>query len=108
MRLLSAEAELSYLNYMSHKDCVSVKCHPLAVYMDVEFLPTVPSSFMKNGYAQIIHYAMLDQITLLNRLVNKTDMFITIDECYLAKSRIRSFAREDGRDPASAPDGIGS
>lgn len=99
--LESAEAELSYLNYMSHKDCISVKCHPLAVYMDVEFLPTVPSSFMKNGYAQIIHYAMLDQITLLNRLVNKTDMFITIDECYLAKSRIRemdpdafSFARE--------------
>ncbi len=87
--LESAEADLSYLNYMSHKDCVSVKCRPLAVYMDVDFLSTVPDSFMKNGYAQIIRYAMLDQITLLNRLVNKTDMFITIDECYLAKSRIR-------------------
>ncbi|MBR5058372.1 MAG: iron-containing alcohol dehydrogenase [Clostridiales bacterium] len=87
--LESAEADLSYLNYMSHKDCVSVKCLPLAVYMDVDFLSTVPDSFMKNGYAQIIRYAMLDQITLLNRLVNKADMFITIDECYLAKSRIR-------------------
>ena len=87
--LESAEADLSYLNYTSHKDCVSVKCLPLAVYMDVEFLPTVPESFMKNGYAHIIRYAMLDQITLLNRLVNKADMFITIDECYLAKSRIR-------------------
>ena len=87
--LESAEADTSYLNYMSHKDCVSVKCCPIRVIMDVDFLPTVPESFMKNGYAQIIRYAMLDQITLLNRLVNKSDMFITIDECYLAKSRIR-------------------
>lgn len=87
--LESAEADTAYLNYMSHKDCVSVKCRPVAVIMDVDFLPTVPESFMKNGYAQIIRYAMLDQITLLNRLVNKADMFITIDECYLAKSRIR-------------------
>ncbi|MBR5938200.1 MAG: iron-containing alcohol dehydrogenase [Clostridiales bacterium] len=87
--LESAEADTSYLNYMSHKDCVSVKCEPVAVYMDVDFLPTVPEHFMKNGYAQIIRYAMLDQITLLNRLVTKADMFITIDECYLAKARIR-------------------
>ena len=87
--LESAEADTSYLNYMSHKDCVSVKCHPIAVIMDVDFLPTVPEHFMKNGYAEIIQYAMLDQITLLNRLVTKADMFITIDECYLAKSRIR-------------------
>ncbi|HBZ77507.1 MAG: iron-containing alcohol dehydrogenase [Saccharofermentanaceae bacterium] len=87
--LESAEADTTYLNYMSHKDCVSVKCQPVAVIMDVDFLSTVPESFMKNGYAQIIRYAMLDQITLLNRLVNKADMFITIDECYLAKARIR-------------------
>ncbi|MBR6255038.1 MAG: iron-containing alcohol dehydrogenase [Clostridiales bacterium] len=87
--LESAEAGTTYLNYMSHKDCISVKCRPVSVIMDVDFLPTVPESFMKNGYAQIIRYAMLDQITLLNRLVNKADMFITIDECYLAKSRIR-------------------
>ncbi len=87
--LESAEADTTYLNYMSHKDCISVKCCPVSVIMDVDFLPTVPESFMKNGYAQIIRYAMLDQITLLNRLVNKADMFITIDECYLAKARIR-------------------
>ncbi|MBO4926802.1 MAG: iron-containing alcohol dehydrogenase [Clostridiales bacterium] len=88
--LESAEADTSYLNYMSHKDCVSVACKPIAVIMDVDFLPTVPENFMKNGYAEIIQYAMLDQITLLNRLVTKADMFITIDECYLAKSRIRA------------------
>jgi len=87
--LESAEADTAYLNYMSHKDCVSVRCEPVAVIMDVDFLPTVPENFMKNGYAEIIRYAMLDQITLLNRLVNRSDMFITIDECYLAKSRIR-------------------
>ena len=87
--LESAEADTTYLNYMIHKDCISVKCCPVSVIMDVDFLPTVPESFMKNGYAQIIRYAMLDQITLLNRLVNKADMFITIDECYLAKARIR-------------------
>ena len=92
--LESAEADTTYLNYMSHKDCISVKCRPVSVIMDVDFLPTVPESFMKNGYAQIIRYAMLDQITLLNRLVNKSDMFITIDECYLAKGRIREIERD--------------
>lgn len=86
--LESAEADTAYLNYMSHKDCVSVSCKPISVFMDVDFLTTLPASFMKNGYAQIIRYGMLDQITLLNRLVNKADLFITIDECYLAKSRI--------------------
>lgn len=87
--LESAEADTAYLNYMSHKDCVSVKCKPSGVYMDVDFLTTLPAPFLKNGYAQIIRYGMLDQITLLNRLVHKADLFITIDECYLAKSRIR-------------------
>ena len=87
--LESSEADTAYLNYMSHKDCVSVSCAPIAVFMDVEFLSTVPEQYMKNGYARIILYGMLDQITLLNRLVHKSDMFITIDECYLAKSRIR-------------------
>ena len=87
--LESSEADTAYLNYMSHKDCVSVSCAPIAVIMDVEFLSTVPEQYMKNGYARIILYGMLDQITLLNRLVHKSDMFITIDECYLAKSRIR-------------------
>lgn len=87
--LESAEADTAYLNYMSHKDCVSVACRPDAVIMDVEFLGTLPEAFMKNGYAQIIQYGMLDQITLLNRLVTHADMFITIDECYLAKSRIK-------------------
>ena len=89
--LESAEADTTYLNYMSHKDCVSVKCKPVAVIMDVDFLTTLPEHFMKNGYAQIIQYGMLDQITLLNRLVNHSDMFITIDECYLAKSRIMEY-----------------
>ncbi|MBR5975105.1 MAG: iron-containing alcohol dehydrogenase [Clostridiales bacterium] len=92
--LESAEADTAYLNYMSHKDCVSVSCRPIAVIMDVDFLPTVPETFMKNGYAEIIRYAMLDQITLLNRLVTKADMFITIDECYLAKSRIREMNQD--------------
>ncbi len=87
--LESAEADQAYLNYMSHKDCVSMKCQPVAVIMDVEFLSTLPEQFMKNGYARIILYGMLDQITLLNKLVHRTDMFITVDECYLAKSRIR-------------------
>lgn len=87
--LESAEADQAYLNYMSHKDCVSISCAPVAVIMDVDFLSTVPEQFMKNGYARIILYGMLDQITLLNRLVNRSDLFITIDECYLAKSRIR-------------------
>ncbi len=86
--LESAEADTAYLNYMSHKDCVSVQCKPIAVIMDVDFLSTLPEHYLKNGYAQIIQYGMLDQITLLNRLVNHSDMFITIDECYLAKSRI--------------------
>lgn len=87
--LESSEADQAYLNYMSHKDCVSIQCQPVSVIMDVDFLSTVPEQFMKNGYARIILYGMLDQITLLNRLVNKSDLFITIDECYLAKSRIR-------------------
>lgn len=87
--LESAEADQAFLNYMSHKDVVSMSCQPIAVIMDVDFLTTVPEQFMKNGYARIILYGMLDQITLLNKLVHRTDMFITIDECYLAKSRIR-------------------
>ncbi|MBP5493435.1 MAG: iron-containing alcohol dehydrogenase [Clostridiales bacterium] len=86
--LESAEADTAYLNYMSHKDCVSVSCKPISVIMDVDFLTTLPENFMKNGYAQIIRYGMLDQITLLNRLVTKADLFITIDECYISKARI--------------------
>jgi len=86
--LESAEAQSAYLNFQSHKDCIGVDCEPIAVIMDVDFLTTLPSRFMKNGYAQIIKYGMLDQITLLNRLVTKADMLITIDECYIAKSRI--------------------
>ena len=61
-------ATKAYLNSMSHKDEISVSFEPDAVIIDPSFLSTVPPKVRSNGYASIIRYGILDDLSLILEL----------------------------------------
>ncbi|MBO4635636.1 MAG: iron-containing alcohol dehydrogenase [Clostridiales bacterium] len=55
----------AYLNFMSRKDIMSTAFEPDIVIVDPSFLSTVPAKYKSNGYASIIRYAILEDLSLI-------------------------------------------
>ena len=76
-----------------HKDTASVSNCQNAVFIDPEFLPTVPAKFRSNGYAQIIRYGLLANPGLLTDLAQITDsaphdMRLFLNKVYAARAAL--------------------
>ena len=69
----SAVSLQSFVNSGKHKDTACVSNRQNAVFIDPEFLPTVPPKFRSNGYAQIIRYGLLTEPRLLTDLSTISD-----------------------------------
>ena len=79
----------AYLNLMSRKDVMSVPFEPDVVVIDPTFLPTVPSKYKSNGYAAIVRYAILEDLSLI-RIPDDMDSGIRdyLNKVYSVRARI--------------------
>ena len=89
----SAVSLESFVNSGKHKDTASVSNCQNAVFIDPEFLPTVPAKFRSNGYAQIIRYGLLANPALLTDLSTITDsaphdMRLFLNRVYAARAAL--------------------
>ena len=89
----SAVSLESFVNSGKHKDTASVSNCQNAVFIDPEFLPTVPAKFRSNGYAQIIRYGLLANPALLTDLASIVDsaphdMRLFLNKVYAARAAL--------------------
>lgn len=92
---LNAMADISVsnsskLNSGSHKDQMSVPFNPDVVICDPSFLETCNNRIKANGYASIIRYAILDDISILMDLEKPGNMREYLNRVYASRSRIES------------------
>ncbi len=62
----------SRLNFRSSKNLIGVPNNPLAVFVDPDFLQTLPPKHLANGYAQIIQSGYLQDEQLISSLESGT------------------------------------
>lgn len=89
----SSVALKSYVNSGKHKDTTSAVNCQNAVFIDLEFLPTVPPKYRSNGFAPIIRYAVLSDPSLLKDLSELNgsaphDMRLFLNRVYAARTAI--------------------
>ena len=95
---LSAMADTScsdsaFLNSGSRKNTASVPVSRTAVFIDPNYLSTVPKTYVPNGYAQIIRYALLSDFGLLTDLIGMSDSSLSdirvfLNRVYAARAAI--------------------
>ena len=78
------------LNSTGHKDVVSSPMKINAVICDPTFLDTVPDKTRSNGYASIIRYAILDDLSLIADLGKPVNMREYLNRVYASRSRIEN------------------
>lgn len=76
------------LNSTGHKDEISTKVSYNAVICDPTFLSTVPPKFKSNGYAAVIRYAILDDLSLLTDIVEPSNMREYLNRVYASRAKI--------------------
>ncbi len=90
---LNAMAEVSVsrmckLNSGSHKDAMSVPFNPDVVICDPSFLDTLSKRLKANGYASIIRYAILDDLSLLLDIEKPENMREYLNRVYASRAKI--------------------
>ncbi len=89
----SAVSLKSFVNSGKHKDSACAASCQNAVFIDPEFLPTVPVKYRSNGYAQIIRYGVLADPALLADLSKlsdnaPSDMRLFLNKVYAARAAL--------------------
>jgi len=81
------------INFKSFKNQVGTFCHPKLVYINSEFLDTLPERHIKNGFAEIIkHHFLSGSLAPLDLLENKSEfsqqILIQIEHSVSYKNKI--------------------
>lgn len=76
------------LNSNGHKDEISTRVSYNAVICDPTFLSTVDSKYRSNGYASVIRYAILDDLSLLTDIVEPSNMREYLNRVYASRAKI--------------------
>lgn len=83
-----AVSKYAKLNSTGHKDVAASPMKVNAVICDPSFLDTVPDKMRSNGYASIIRYAILDDLSLIADLGKQVNMREYLNRIYASRSRI--------------------
>ena len=78
------------LNSAGHKDEICTRISYNAVICDPTFLSTVPAKFRSNGYATVIRYAILDDLSLLTDILEPSNMREYLNRVYASRARIEA------------------
>lgn len=78
----------AYLNCGSRKDQIAVRSEPDVVLADPTFLSGMPDSAKYNGYASVIRYSILEDISLMLKLSNPGNLREYLNDIYAARASI--------------------
>lgn len=84
-------------NFGSHLNCISVFHHPSGVWIDPDFLSTLPDRELRSGFAEIVKYAVCMNQQLFEDIESNLDDFVNVksdffcdvlQRCLMHKCRI--------------------
>lgn len=78
----------AYLNCGSRKDQIAVASEPDVILADPTFLGKTPKSAVYNGYASVIRYAILEDLSLMLRLSDPGNLREYLNDIYAARAAI--------------------